>query len=72
MALADGDNEILDEQTSAAILVWMETSLLPDGLTLEVWERWIEGGCRGGLEAEGRQLTPEQLGRWARSCGAPR
>ena len=62
-----GDEEMLDVQTSAALLRWMETALVPDGIDPELWARWAEDGCRGALEAHGARVTPDMLGRWARS-----
>jgi hypothetical protein len=61
------DDELLDVDTSAAILRWMETALLPYGLGEEEWERWIDGGCRGRLEVNGQAITPAMLGCWAHS-----
>lgn len=61
------DDEILDVNTSAAILRWMETGVLPDGIPADEWERWIEAGCRRELHARGVPLTAAMLGHWARS-----
>ena len=58
--------EFLDADTSAAILRWMETALVPDGVDPANWEEWLDGGCMGPIEANGVPLTPEMLGRWAR------
>jgi hypothetical protein len=61
------DNEMLDVDTSAALMHWMETALVPDGVEVERWKHWVYGGCKGRIEAEGIPLTPEMLGRWART-----
>ena len=58
---------MLDVDTSAAILRWMETALVPDGIELDRWERWLDDGCRGRIEADGVPVTPAMLGRWART-----
>lgn len=62
-----GDEEILDADTSAAILHWMETALVPDGIGADEWEHWMDSGCRGRLESQGSQVTSAMLGCWARS-----
>jgi hypothetical protein len=62
-----GDDEILDVDTSAAILHWMETALVPDGIRAGEWEQWVDAGCRESLYARGLPVTPLMLGRWARS-----
>jgi len=62
-----GDGEMLDVQTSAALLRWMETALVPDGIDPDLWRQWAEDGCRGQIEADGVPVTPDMLGRWARS-----
>ena len=59
--------EILDVDTSAAILRWMDTAAVPDGIPLDVWETWADDGCRGVLHASGVPVTPSMLGHWARS-----
>jgi poly(3-hydroxyalkanoate) synthetase len=61
------DHEILDPETSAAIIRWMDTAHVPDGIMVADWERWVEGGCRDRLEANGVSVTPSMLGRWAQS-----
>jgi hypothetical protein len=45
------DDEMLDVETSAAILRWMETALVPDGVDPNAWERWLDAGCKGRIEA---------------------
>ena len=60
------DQEMLDVDTSAAIIRWMESALLPEGVEPEAWQRWADDGCRGRIEADGVPLTPAMLGRWAR------
>jgi hypothetical protein len=68
MRLAEAaDDEMLDVETSAAVLRWMEIALVPDGIVPEEWERWVKGGCRGSLELDGALVTPAMLGRWART-----
>jgi hypothetical protein len=61
------DDEILDADTSAAILRWMETALVPDGIRPDDWERWVDSGCQASLQADGLPVTPVMLGQWARS-----
>jgi len=61
------DDDLLDPETSAAVLRWMETSTVPEGIARADWERWLDAGCVEPLEAEGRPVTPTMLGRWARS-----
>jgi hypothetical protein len=58
---------MLDVDTSAAILRWMETSIVPDGIDSQVWEQWTEDGCMGRIEADGVPVTAPMLGRWART-----
>ena len=61
-------DQLLDSDTSAALLVWMETARVPDGISAADWDRWIEGECQGALvDATGSSVTPAMLGRWARS-----
>ena len=62
-----GDEEMLDVQTSAALIRWLETALVPQGIDPELWRRWAEDGCRGRIEVDGVPVTPDMLGRWARS-----
>jgi hypothetical protein len=62
-----GDDAMLDVETSSALLRWMETAVVPDGIRVEDWEDWMDNGCRGRLEAGGEAVTPAMLGRWARS-----
>jgi hypothetical protein len=62
-----GDDEILDVDTSAAILRWMESDLVPDGVGVDAWELWVEAGCKGALVANALPITSVMLGRWARS-----
>lgn len=61
------DGAILDVDTSAAILRWMDTNVLPDGILADDWVRWIDGGCRGSLRAGAVPVTPVMLGRWAQT-----
>jgi hypothetical protein len=61
------DEDLLDVETSAAILRWMETAFVPDGITPERWEQWVDGGCQGQIEANGVPVTSAMLGRWAQT-----
>jgi hypothetical protein len=61
------DNEILDADTSAAILRWMETATVPNGVSADQWEKWMAGGCKGRLRAHGKIVTTAMLGSWANS-----
>jgi len=61
------DDEMLDAETSAALMRWLETAILPAGVDAEQWRRWVDGGCRLPLEADGRPVTPAMLGLWART-----
>jgi hypothetical protein len=61
------DDEMLDVDTSAAIIRWMDTALVPDGIDPEQWRQWADDGCRGRIEADGVVVTPAMLGRWART-----
>lgn len=61
------DNELLDVDTSAAILHWMETGTVPSGIDATRWESWVDSGCKGSLDADGVPVTPAMLGRWART-----
>lgn len=66
---APAENELLGADTSAALLVWMDTAQVPDGIRAADWERWVDGDCQGPLtDATGAPVTPAMLGRWARSC----
>ncbi len=60
-------DEVLDVETSAAILRWLETARVPDGIDPQRWERWAEGGCTQPLDVDGVTVTPAMLGRWART-----
>jgi hypothetical protein len=66
-----GDEKMLDADTSAAILRWMDTGLVPKGVDPHDWDSWIAEGCGGSLRAQGVAMTTTMLGRWARS-GASR
>ena len=46
--------ELLDVDTSAAILRWMETGSIPHGIDVERWAQWLDGGCQESL---GRQAS---------------
>jgi len=61
------DQERLDTETSAAVLHWMDTAAIPEGISNKDWEAWMDSGCQGRLEANGQPVTPEMLARWARS-----
>jgi hypothetical protein len=61
------ETEMLDPDTSAAILRWMETGEVPEGIEPDRWERWADGGSRNMLEANGAPITAAMLGRWART-----
>jgi hypothetical protein len=61
------DEDMLDVDTSAAILRWMETAHVPEGVSAQRWEQWIDDGCRGHVEANGVPVTPAMLGTWART-----
>ncbi len=62
-----GDDEMLDVDTSAAIIRWMETALVPEGIDSQRWEQWTDDGCTARIEADGVPVTPLMLGRWART-----
>lgn len=62
-----GDDEMLDVETSAALLRWMETAAAPDGIDPERWRHWAENGCRGRIDADGGPVTPAMLGHWGRT-----
>lgn len=61
------DAQLLDVETSAALLRWMETAEIPDGIPTDLWERWVGDGCRKSLHADALLVTPAMLGQWARS-----
>jgi hypothetical protein len=60
------ETELLDADTSAAILHWMETGAVPPGIDRDRWERWADDGCRGRLEVGDELVTSAMLGQWAR------
>ncbi len=62
-----GDDHVLDAETSAAIMRWMETALVPGGVDAGVWARWVDGGCRDRLEVNGVSVTTAMLSEWAHS-----
>jgi hypothetical protein len=62
-----GDEEMLDVETSAALMRCMETALGPDGIDAGRWQSWAYGGCKGPIEASGVSVTPAMLGQWART-----
>ncbi len=62
-----GDDEILDADTSAAILRWMETGIVPDGIDAKRWENWVDSGCKESIEVDGQRITPAMLGHWAQT-----
>ena len=61
------DEEILDVDTSAAVMCWLETARVPEGIRSDEWERWVDGGCRGAIHAAGVVVTSTMLGNWART-----
>jgi len=61
------DDTMLDVDTSAAIVRWMETAALPEGVQPDEWDRWLDGGCQEPLRAGGMAVSPTMLGHWARS-----
>lgn len=66
-----GCGEMLDADTSAALIRWLETASVLDGVGVDVWQRWVDGGCQSHLQVEGRRITPAMLGRWGRGVGNP-
>lgn len=60
------DDALLDADTSAAVLRWMETGHAPDGIDPRSWESWLDSGCIAELTADGAVVTSSMLGRWAR------
>jgi hypothetical protein len=62
----DGE-QMLDVDTSAAIMRWLETAQVPDGVDPERWQDWVDAGCSGPIERRGVSLTPAMLGAWART-----
>lgn len=61
------ESDMLDSDTSAAILRWLETADVPDGIDRTAWEAWAEGGCRGPIECRGVAVTSGMLAHWART-----
>jgi hypothetical protein len=61
------DEGLLDADTSAALLRWMETGTVPDGVDADQWEAWADAGCEGSIESHDEALSPAMLGRWART-----
>lgn len=61
------EEQTLDVDTSAAVMCWLETARVPDGIRSDEWEHWIDGGCRGAIHASGIAVTSSMLGRWART-----
>lgn len=61
------DGEMLDGDTSAALIRWLETASVPEGIGVDAWQRWVDGGCQSNLEVDSRRVTPAMLGRWGRS-----
>lgn len=62
-----GDEEMLDVDTSAAMIRWMDTAVVPEGIDPEQWRHWADDGCRGTLEARRVPVTAAMLGHWART-----
>jgi hypothetical protein len=62
-----GDEVMLDIETSAALIRWLETALVPEGIDPERWQAWTDGGCKGRIEASGVSVTRAMLGSWART-----
>lgn len=62
-----GGDELLDTNTSAALMRWLETGDVPDGVDAEQWEAWADAGCEGSIESHGNPLSSAMLGRWART-----
>lgn len=61
------DDDVLDDDTSAAIIRWLETARAPEGVDEMDWERWIADGCRGPIHGRRGPLTRAMLGQWART-----
>jgi hypothetical protein len=61
------ESDMLDSDTSAAILRWLETAEVPDGIDRAAWETWADGGCRGPIESRGVAVTRAMLANWART-----
>lgn len=61
------ESEMLDAETSAALLRWMETGEVPDGIDRARWERWAGGGCCEPIDARGVAVTRAMLANWART-----
>ena len=62
-----GDERMLDADTSAALIRWMETAVVPDGIDRDRWQHWVDEGCSERIEADGVPVTAAMLGRWART-----
>jgi hypothetical protein len=56
-------DELLDADTSAAILRWLETGTVPEGVDAEQWEAWADAGCQGTIEHHGDALARPLLAR---------
>jgi hypothetical protein len=65
------DYEVLDVETSAALLRWLETGEIPEGVDRAEWERWTDEGCRQSVLANGIPLDAPMLGHWARTGRLP-
>jgi hypothetical protein len=59
------EEQMLDVDTSSAILRWLETGAIPDGIDPSRWERWVDGGCQERLDVDGVAVSTAMLGRWA-------
>ncbi|HEU5075342.1 MAG TPA: hypothetical protein VFU02_14225 [Polyangiaceae bacterium] len=66
-AHTDFSEELLDADTSAALMRWLETGSVPDGVDAEQWEAWADAGCQGSIQRNGNALSPAMLGHWART-----
>ena len=59
--------ELLDADTSAALMRWLETGAVPEGVDAGEWEAWADAGCQGPIPSQFGALSPAMLGHWART-----
>jgi hypothetical protein len=67
MAGIGGDERMLDPETSAAIIRWLEIAVTPAAIDPDRWQHWVDKGCSGEIDATGAPVTPAMLGHWART-----